>query len=361
MASLRKQRGFTLIELLVVIAIIAILIALLLPAVQQAREAARRTQCKNNMKQLALALHNYHDTFLTFPSGGVVYGEWNANVSGSAMYDSNTAPCPCSSLSGNDGEANGLPWSVMILPYIEDGNRYQLFDPTQNPANSHGTHSIGNEGGPPSDPTNTAGYLNMPQWLLQNSKFQCPSDPGSSDGVNNSNYMGVQGGGAPGSPEATFCVGSGSKIDHRIMQNGCLFWNSKIDIGKISDGTSNTYLLGESKYMITPAGSRNTTRAGWASSIRTDTSCHPVTLVGAVLQTNSAPDSGSKRGGWVAAAPSSPRDARLISSSMFGSEHTGGAHVALADGSVRFISENMAIATHWALGARDDGNVIGEF
>ena len=91
----RDRRGFTLIELLVVIAIIAILIALLLPAVQQAREAARRTQCKNNLKQLGLALHNYHDTHGTFPFG------WMA---------------------GND--LNVSCWGIMLLPYLDQGNLY---------------------------------------------------------------------------------------------------------------------------------------------------------------------------------------------------------------------------------------------
>ena len=98
-----RQRGFTLIELLVVIAIIAVLIALLLPAVQQAREAARRTQCKNNLKQIGLALHNYHDTMLTFPFAGTV----GADVVNGAT----TGP-------------NGFNWRFFILPYIDQGPLY---------------------------------------------------------------------------------------------------------------------------------------------------------------------------------------------------------------------------------------------
>src|SRR5689334_4763006 len=97
--KVRRHRGFTLIELLVVMAIIAVLIALLLPAVQQAREAARRAQCKNNMKQLALAMHNYHETFNTFPMSAWI----QVNV-------------PTGSI------PNGHNWMAQILPFIEQGN-----------------------------------------------------------------------------------------------------------------------------------------------------------------------------------------------------------------------------------------------
>ena len=105
----RSRRGFTLIELLVVIAIIAILIALLLPAVQQAREAARRTECRNNLKQIGLALHNYHDNFRQFPIPALLSS--NAPASG-----------------GIGGMTTSNVWSLAILPFLDQGNVYDMYD-----------------------------------------------------------------------------------------------------------------------------------------------------------------------------------------------------------------------------------------
>src|SRR6056297_1264459 len=129
----RRRAGFTLIELLVVIAIIAILVALLLPAVQQAREAARRSSCKNNLKQLGLALHNYHDTHTTLPPGWI-------SVDGVVH-------------SPHDG-VSGAGWGTMILPFVEQSNLYDAFNPNISIA----------------DPSQNAFRLN-----ILNS-FNCPSD-----------------------------------------------------------------------------------------------------------------------------------------------------------------------------------------
>src|SRR5688500_18435425 len=109
MYAFRRSRGFTLVELLVVIAIIGILIALLLPAVQAAREAARRTQCQNNLKQLALGLHNYHDINNIFPVGH----EWRGDLDGDAV---------------NADGGTGFGWAYFLLPFIEQQARFEEFD-----------------------------------------------------------------------------------------------------------------------------------------------------------------------------------------------------------------------------------------
>lgn len=164
--KLSRLRGFTLVELLVVIAIIGVLVALLLPAVQAAREAARRTKCVNQMKQLALACHNYHDTLGTLPSGGI-------NVSTIPTTTSNW----CSTGKVEDSRA---PWSVLILPFMEDNALYEKFD-------------FGRQF---TSTSNLIGYAqNDALFKLNNPKFQCPSDPNSNRAANNTNYFGVQGGG----------------------------------------------------------------------------------------------------------------------------------------------------------------------
>ena len=199
MASTRRRPGFTLIELLVVIAIIAVLIALLLPAVQQAREAARRTQCRNNMHQLGLALHNYHDTHGTFPPGGI---------------------CPLPS------SESGVPhwgWMAMILPFMDETAVY-------NACNfSACVHNTGDY------LTNTTARS---QALAQ---YCCPSNHGAEvrgtppNAYGCTDYAGIAGatttgyGGLP--------TGGGF--------NGLFACDSRVRIRDIRDGTSQTFAAGE--------------------------------------------------------------------------------------------------------------------
>jgi len=123
MKTISRRSGFTLIELLVVIAIIAVLIALLLPAVQQAREAARRTQCKNNLKQIGLALHNYHDVYGVLPPAHVYDGRADSNPFGNR--------CTPGGAAGSQAIFARAPWTVLILPYLDQAPLYNQFNMTQ--------------------------------------------------------------------------------------------------------------------------------------------------------------------------------------------------------------------------------------
>lgn len=191
------NRGFTLIELLVVIAIIAILIALLLPAVQQAREAARRSQCKNNLKQMGLAIHNYHDTFRILPPG--------FNVD---LVVANTA-------TGN----GGLGWSGSILPGIDQANLYDTID-------------FNADWGTGANEDACATYLSV---------YRCPSDTT----VSHRNHDGIDNR-VPTSYLACFSGTGTSDSESAVTDaNGGFFLNSSIRLRDITDGTSNTIAVGE--------------------------------------------------------------------------------------------------------------------
>ncbi len=300
----RGQRGFTLIELLVVIAIIAILVALLLPAVQQAREAARRTQCKNNLKQIGLALHNYHDTHRTMPSGWI-------------------AVSPFGYPAAHDG-GSGLGWSAMILPYMDQDNVWRLIN-----SNVSLAHPL------------NAGVLKV-----QIPTYKCPSDPqpdfwdikeeDSGAVLANlpiANYIGVF-----GTEELDGCENSPG--DAPVMRNGqCVgdglfFHNSKVRMADITDGTSNTLIVGE---RVTNA------KLGWYS-----------TWVGMF------PEGEEAFQRILGAADHPPNDPNRHFDD-FSSNHTGGAQFVLGDGSVRFISASISEVTYSGLSTISGGETPGEF
>lgn len=337
-----RGQGFTLIELLVVIAIIAVLIALLLPAVQQARESARRSQCKNSIKQLGLALHNYHDTHGVFPIG---------NGHASTTFQGPDSNRPVSQRAG---------WTVLILPYIDQSSLYQRFD-LNSPMFSFSLE----EGHAPQKNRDAA--------KIPLSVYQCPSFSGSRRF--HTNYFGVMGG---GSMNPTFS--SASSVGRAMWENGMLYRNSSVGMRDATDGTSNTLLIGETKYQRSPllVAGASQEYFTWASTYRamgadscsgslaavTDVPINSFKGDGATSDTAFADGNEANLRGTIRqnGTTSTLIPARqMLMNRAFSSAHTGGAHFLLGDGSVRFISENINMDTLVNLAIRNDGNVIGEY
>lgn len=296
------RRGFTLIELLVVIAIITILISLLLPAVQAARAAARRTQNRNNLKQIGLALHNYHDVSLTLPPGWVGVGAGGgADVEGS----------------------NGACWATHILPYIEQNNLYDKLDlnlPITDPVNLNRANSV------------------------EISTFRNPSDRGPRTFTINeeappnnalaelptSNYVG-----SFGNTELEDCEGLAAGLT--CQGNGVFFHNSRVRLADINDGTSNTYMVGEHR-------SDKNQSPEWYS-----------TWLGVVP---GGEEAFARVLGVADHVPNSPV-AHL--DDFHGAEGEPGAEFAFGDGRVRFIAETIDETLYKNLATRRGGEVHGDF
>lgn len=339
----KRQRGFTLIELLVVIAIIAILIALLLPAVQQAREAARRTQCKNNLKQIGLATHNYHDVYNMFPPGAC------------ARPDASFA------MSASTGAF------ASILPYLDGGNLADLINPLEE------WH----------DQTNAVGRTVIQAYL-------CPSNVGpevitipplipayqvfAPDGtVGACDYLLSKG------ADKNWCVfppETGNQV-------GLFGINVRTRFRDMTDGSSNCLAVGEgatggawrvslaaSPFTALPAGTgagQGYVGGGWLMPQPTPSEAIPA--IGAPNNTagnfgstfyklNQNPIPETK---FLAGDAASCVDNADDSTSNFRSSHQGGAQFTLGDGSSRFISENIDQGVYNALATRAGGEVVGEY
>lgn len=335
----RKPRdGFTLIELLVVIAIIAVLIALLLPAVQQAREAARRAQCQNHLKQLGLAMHNYHSTFSCFPPGVV----WtDTNQDGTAD--------PKAQCGGH------WAWGTFLLPFMEGGNLYKKFRPgNRTPRQVH-----------------QAIKAATGRFIFQTAlpAFRCPSDPGgvSAPLCDNSRELdGIDSSESIQRQALSNYVGNNDANDihnypstWRLANTGVFLYNGVVSIRDIIDGTSNTIAIGErdSYHKVLPGSDVN----------------HDAAVIYAVADAYDADSRDAAQG--VLAAGSAPINDRVTPGQGcegFSSRHAGGAQFLMSDGSVRFISQNIAFAsarldrrppfpTFQRLLHRHDGLVVGQF
>lgn len=331
----RSRHGFTLIELLVVIAIIAVLIALLLPAVQQAREAARRTQCKNNLKQIGLALHNYHDVHNTFPPAAINMGA-PASAGYTIYWDYNL---------GHTG------WTL-LLPMLEQSALHDQWNPNRASSDNawNGRPVLG-----------TPTVDNPLIWSTVIEFFLCPSDGGSRTAppVTSGTYQ------IPGRAAATnyvFSWGGLSEYNSNTWENyasatgtvagravrirGAFGHNGGARMGDISDGTSNTILVGEvtrkkvsTSYMPVWGAARHVGLCGRAPANSPGTYAINADYVNSTTGVRY-----SDPYAWT-----------------FSSEHTGGAHFVLGDGSVRFISETMNYDQFCYLNYISDGQVIGEF
>lgn len=354
----RRKSGFTLVELLVVIAIIGILVGLLLPAVQAAREAARRMQCTNNMKQVALALHNYHDTLKTFSTARQWLGTW----SGGAGDDTH-------------GGLTGL------LPYIEQGSLHNMI---MSPGTYGGATWPAN-GWKPSYGPNLAAEKASPYHTVVAS-FLCPSDGASSQ--RNPSFWDLE----YGKTNYVLCHGdsANSVTQTNLPSRGIFGYQFACKIGAVVDGTSNTALLSE----CVTFQSIDTIKGGIMANVTMDNNTPPsncMAFVGANGRYNRATGEQGWRGqGWcqgapgmiafnTAIAPNGPSCASWRGTNGYftaQSYHTGGVNLAMADGSVRFTSQSIDTGNlslrHtgsgsspygvWgALGSRDGGEVVSDF
>ncbi|MEI6239929.1 MAG: DUF1559 domain-containing protein [Planctomycetia bacterium] len=337
-----NRHGMTLVELLVVIAIIGLLVALLLPAVQSARESARRSHCANNLKQLALAVHGYESSKGRLPPAGRAtmpdyVGSWPG---GRCVMDSSAPEW----VSWPASVVNRAPWTVIILPYIEDLARYASYDLdglfTVSPSGALG-QSLGN----PNAKNNSA-------QCKPNPRFACPSNKNSGGRLPYSDYVACQGGGT-GSR-----IGCSQWFERYFFYNGIFANNRELPVSKVTDGLSKVILLGETRYFprYVNADSFNRWCCWDSATIRwygaTGSGNQPIQVAATMYAINSSPfDPGVDT--------SATTTLNIPNSSTFGSSHAGGCFFAFADGAVRFIGEDIDYAAYQSLGIRNDGLPLG--
>jgi prepilin-type N-terminal cleavage/methylation domain-containing protein/prepilin-type processing-associated H-X9-DG protein len=330
-----RRRAFTLIELLVVIAIIAVLIALLLPAVQQAREAARRSTCKNNLKQYGLGLHNYHEAFNMFPIGGANWASPN------------------------------IGWQVQLLPQMDQGPLFNQLDMDGGITQCNG--NLSNAAYDTCINGKWAREIQVPYAL-------CPSDSGQNE-LNGAwaqtNYTGSLGSQRTPSAAGACNLYMSPGVHYENPQGSADHGNTtssttvsgmftrlgpKITIASVEDGPSNVIHVAE----ILP--SCNDHLSGWWDYNGMG-NAHASTSV--PINTNGMCRSATPQERAKLMPPNTTQDCTNQNnwnlSWGFRSKHNGGAHFLLVDGSVHFLSENIDYVTYQRLGGRKDGQTIGPF
>lgn len=327
-----RQKGFTLIELLVVIAIIAVLIALLLPAVQQAREAARRSQCKNNLKQIGLALHNYHDVYNSFPIGS--RGGYPAPTGSPGFYN-----------------ISGTNWRASILPGLDQSGLYNQLDFS----------------GKSFSAWTTLGNAALSHVMIRT--FQCPSsvvDPfvttpnfdskkaSSTDVTQMHQYVGISGGYADPAVRSSSCVATTYGF---VCDDGLLRLNQQSRIRDATDGVSNVMIVGEQSGLVGGVPISANYGGGWTGAKYLENVANlPINssqLVAGVVSARWLINAKTT----VANSSSKPHE----NNTPLTSSHTGGIQALLGDGSVRFLSENVNRDLLINLSCMNDGTVLGEF
>ncbi len=348
--------AFTLVELLVVIAIIGVLVALLLPAIQAAREAARRMSCQNNLKQLGLACLNYESSRKTYPMGSTIT---NRRSTG-ATY-------------------NGLSWLATVMPYIEQANVSNIIDDR---IEQFKRANNGNDPDIAYDPI----FDDLNDSAIEN--YQCPSDNPTElyDSLNPrqaaSSYVGVAGSAGSRAPDETpqskenfGFHGSKSGFQGPVNYDGILFMGSKTKPKDIVDGTSNTLLAGERWYSLRGWAVGGYWTAGISSGggpfggqapptgpmdgqygfgYKNIDRRYPINAslesVGFFVQHDNAKER-------VFASPTAPKT-MAVNNLLFGSFHSGGANFVKADGSVHFLSDDLDVLIYEAMASKNGGETV---
>lgn len=354
-----RRRGFTLIELLVVIAIIAVLIGLLLPAVQKVREAANRMKCQSNLKQIALACHNYESTNGTLPPAGKGYGF-------------------CSSAATGNGDVNvtNMHGFILLLPYLEQQSLFAqldlnkafsdvIWDNSGVIRNNKGNYKVAPWA--PATPTQNQALMNN---VLQS--FICPSDNGPRTSTPQAfpNRYGVN-----GTPQLS---GQRSNYDFITLTGTdfgtCNWWtnsgtpqtrymfgeNSKCRLSDVKDGLSNTFMLGET--LDTPYCNGWPPAWGYRAWVFSGLDPGPAPVAGSAFPAQGINNwtliaSWTACGNPTSTGTNAPTPGRLGNWGQVGSLHSGGAQFAMGDGSIRFVKENVPAATLKLWCTIADGNV----